>query len=184
MIRRPPRSTPLYSSAASDVYKRQVERRCACVFCINNLFAYICLGHRCLPVLQYIDAFCVACGVSVRAFFTCSIIIAEYNVGLLSYAVVCRPAGAASVMPLLTCVCYAPGLLHADVEELHISCGAPGPSARSVCTAGSRGEWVCAHTVDSPTLSLSRVCVSGVRSVFTPPRLRAIAVPSPCFDRY
>ena len=34
MIRRPPRSTPLYSSAASDVYKRQasfsrVPRRCA-----------------------------------------------------------------------------------------------------------------------------------------------------------
>src|SRR5665647_1990914 len=27
MIRRPPRSTPLYSSAASDVYKRQ---RCCC----------------------------------------------------------------------------------------------------------------------------------------------------------
>src|SRR5665647_3714373 len=26
MIRRPPRSTPLYSSAASDVYKRQVIR--------------------------------------------------------------------------------------------------------------------------------------------------------------
>eukprot|EP00826_Nyctotherus_ovalis_P016764 TRINITY_DN1487_c0_g1_i24.p1 TRINITY_DN1487_c0_g1~~TRINITY_DN1487_c0_g1_i24.p1 ORF type:complete len:101 (+),score=10.61 TRINITY_DN1487_c0_g1_i24:25-303(+) len=25
MIRRPPRSTPLYSSAASDVYKRQVN---------------------------------------------------------------------------------------------------------------------------------------------------------------
>src|SRR5660398_132367 len=25
MIRRPPRSTPLYSSAASDVYKRQLE---------------------------------------------------------------------------------------------------------------------------------------------------------------
>src|SRR5450759_1075209 len=25
MIRRPPRSTPLYSSAASDVYKRQIE---------------------------------------------------------------------------------------------------------------------------------------------------------------
>ena len=27
MIRRPPRSTPLYSSAASDVYKRQLQRR-------------------------------------------------------------------------------------------------------------------------------------------------------------
>src|SRR5660397_286373 len=27
MIRRPPRSTPLYSSAASDVYKRQVPQR-------------------------------------------------------------------------------------------------------------------------------------------------------------
>src|SRR5665647_67964 len=27
MIRRPPRSTPLYSSAASDVYKRQHKRR-------------------------------------------------------------------------------------------------------------------------------------------------------------
>src|SRR5660397_134508 len=26
MIRRPPRSTPLYSSAASDVYKRQLQR--------------------------------------------------------------------------------------------------------------------------------------------------------------
>src|SRR5450759_5997129 len=26
MIRRPPRSTPLYSSAASDVYKRQARR--------------------------------------------------------------------------------------------------------------------------------------------------------------
>src|SRR5665647_1692414 len=26
MIRRPPRSTPLYSSAASDVYKRQYQR--------------------------------------------------------------------------------------------------------------------------------------------------------------
>src|SRR5450759_5111276 len=25
MIRRPPRSTPLYSSAASDVYKRQIQ---------------------------------------------------------------------------------------------------------------------------------------------------------------
>ena len=25
MIRRPPRSTPLYSSAASDVYKRQLQ---------------------------------------------------------------------------------------------------------------------------------------------------------------
>eukprot|EP00826_Nyctotherus_ovalis_P003870 TRINITY_DN10801_c0_g2_i2.p2 TRINITY_DN10801_c0_g2~~TRINITY_DN10801_c0_g2_i2.p2 ORF type:complete len:117 (-),score=11.91 TRINITY_DN10801_c0_g2_i2:604-933(-) len=28
MIRRPPRSTPLYSSAASDVYKRQVHGGC------------------------------------------------------------------------------------------------------------------------------------------------------------
>ena len=28
MIRRPPRSTPLYSSAASDVYKRQVQNGC------------------------------------------------------------------------------------------------------------------------------------------------------------
>ena len=30
MIRRPPRSTPLYSSAASDVYKRQFETHAAC----------------------------------------------------------------------------------------------------------------------------------------------------------
>src|SRR5665647_1572553 len=27
MMRRPPRSTPLYSSAASDVYKRQLQHR-------------------------------------------------------------------------------------------------------------------------------------------------------------
>eukprot|EP00826_Nyctotherus_ovalis_P037277 TRINITY_DN3389_c0_g1_i14.p1 TRINITY_DN3389_c0_g1~~TRINITY_DN3389_c0_g1_i14.p1 ORF type:complete len:109 (-),score=20.45 TRINITY_DN3389_c0_g1_i14:142-447(-) len=37
MIRRPPRSTPLYSSAASDVYKRQVltlpERGVSLVVC-------------------------------------------------------------------------------------------------------------------------------------------------------
>src|SRR5665647_2957041 len=31
MIRRPPRSTPLYSSAASDVYKRQQKGRIRCV---------------------------------------------------------------------------------------------------------------------------------------------------------
>src|SRR5450759_1305513 len=31
MILRPPRSTPLYSSAASDVYKRQVEMLCLVV---------------------------------------------------------------------------------------------------------------------------------------------------------
>src|SRR5665647_1479087 len=30
MIRRPPRSTPLYSSAASDVYKRQLHHRLDC----------------------------------------------------------------------------------------------------------------------------------------------------------
>src|SRR5450759_4964847 len=30
MIRRPPRSTPLYSSAASDVYKRQTENDAIC----------------------------------------------------------------------------------------------------------------------------------------------------------
>src|SRR5660398_331971 len=31
MIRRPPRSTPLYSSAASDVYKRQVRAGLSCI---------------------------------------------------------------------------------------------------------------------------------------------------------
>ena len=31
MIRRPPRSTPLYSSAASDVYKRQISCCAACL---------------------------------------------------------------------------------------------------------------------------------------------------------
>ena len=35
MIRRPPRSTPLYSSAASDVYKRQVLQLCPEGSCIN-----------------------------------------------------------------------------------------------------------------------------------------------------
>ena len=39
MIRRPPRSTPLYSSAASDVYKRQEQGR-------NNLAAS---GQAVLP---------------------------------------------------------------------------------------------------------------------------------------
>src|SRR5660398_305554 len=50
MIRRPPRSTPLYSSAASDVYKRQsrqcsqnsaqpVQRLTSFVRCISTLWA-------------------------------------------------------------------------------------------------------------------------------------------------
>ena len=45
MIRRPPRSTPLYSSAASDVYKRQV---CLVLFCraaaLKEVYAHAVLG--------------------------------------------------------------------------------------------------------------------------------------------
>ena len=46
MIRRPPRSTPLYSSAASDVYKRQVYMLAAdaavaaAVFGLEHLISY------------------------------------------------------------------------------------------------------------------------------------------------
>src|SRR5665647_214902 len=58
MIRRPPRSTPLYSSAASDVYKRQVcVIYCGCPFCNNNEFVVVsaedhpicevCLSYDC-----------------------------------------------------------------------------------------------------------------------------------------
>eukprot|EP00826_Nyctotherus_ovalis_P057645 TRINITY_DN7890_c0_g1_i12.p1 TRINITY_DN7890_c0_g1~~TRINITY_DN7890_c0_g1_i12.p1 ORF type:complete len:315 (+),score=156.68 TRINITY_DN7890_c0_g1_i12:26-946(+) len=36
MIRRPPRSTPLYSSAASDVYKRQIKKRAEIVSAAAN----------------------------------------------------------------------------------------------------------------------------------------------------
>ena len=47
MIRRPPRSTPLYSSAASDVYKRQALRRA------RRLAVIICgslCARRALPL--------------------------------------------------------------------------------------------------------------------------------------
>ena len=38
MIRRPPRSTPLYSSAASDVYKRQPKKRIGIIsFNLKNI---------------------------------------------------------------------------------------------------------------------------------------------------
>src|SRR5665647_2740165 len=40
MIRRPPRSTPLYSSAASDVYKRQVW-----IYLYTNHYLPICRCH-------------------------------------------------------------------------------------------------------------------------------------------
>src|SRR5660398_282798 len=40
MIRRPPRSTPLYSSAASDVYKRQGEEGA------HQLVGHVDLGRR------------------------------------------------------------------------------------------------------------------------------------------
>src|SRR5665647_2865890 len=45
MIRRPPRSTPLYSSAASDVYKRQLY--------YNKKFVYHNTFHR--PYLLYLS---------------------------------------------------------------------------------------------------------------------------------
>eukprot|EP00826_Nyctotherus_ovalis_P005506 TRINITY_DN11247_c0_g1_i17.p1 TRINITY_DN11247_c0_g1~~TRINITY_DN11247_c0_g1_i17.p1 ORF type:complete len:234 (+),score=37.80 TRINITY_DN11247_c0_g1_i17:25-702(+) len=58
MIRRPPRSTPLYSSAASDVYKRQVlnneEHRlpqivlATILFCLIVYLAHLSRGNSCL----------------------------------------------------------------------------------------------------------------------------------------
>ena len=53
MIRRPPRSTPLYSSAASDVYKRQFVKRFA--LCYRT---FVC---RSCPVLSV----CPVCKVGV-----------------------------------------------------------------------------------------------------------------------
>ena len=44
MIRRPPRSTPLYSSAASDVYKRQGEARTPFVY--RNLGNMATIGRN------------------------------------------------------------------------------------------------------------------------------------------
>ena len=41
MIRRPPRSTPLYSSAASDVYKRQPLRRNVTIEDVGNAAAFL-----------------------------------------------------------------------------------------------------------------------------------------------
>src|SRR5674476_1526429 len=48
MIRRPPRSTPLYSSAASDVYKRQLKAFPREVFLSLPYFDGL---HRFLPAL-------------------------------------------------------------------------------------------------------------------------------------
>src|SRR5660397_152933 len=46
MIRRPPRSTPLYSSAASDVYKRQCVERLRPIGGIRGSSAAAPLKHR------------------------------------------------------------------------------------------------------------------------------------------
>src|SRR5660398_105062 len=48
MIRRPPRSTPLYSSAASDVYKRQCELRIGAYRLMSD-------GEENLPSLEKLD---------------------------------------------------------------------------------------------------------------------------------
>ena len=50
MIRRPPRSTPLYSSAASDVYKRQLCD-CTLVYYMNTYTGMSYPGH-----LKYTEA--------------------------------------------------------------------------------------------------------------------------------
>src|SRR5660397_213030 len=41
MIRRPPRSTPLYSSAASDVYKRQLHYILILANCLSWIFRFL-----------------------------------------------------------------------------------------------------------------------------------------------
>src|SRR5660398_264472 len=50
MIRRPPRSTPLYSSAASDVYKRQMARDTSpqCKQCRREGDKLYLKGERCI----------------------------------------------------------------------------------------------------------------------------------------
>src|SRR5660397_228514 len=50
MIRRPPRSTPLYSSAASDVYKRQTQHSVAALRSIGiQPDAIVCRADRDIP---------------------------------------------------------------------------------------------------------------------------------------
>src|SRR5665647_3459265 len=63
MIRRPPRSTPLYSSAASDVYKRQVpcsvRRPCRC--CMTTLIVPLSLIHISEPTRRTPISYAVFC---------------------------------------------------------------------------------------------------------------------------
>src|SRR3546814_7797141 len=56
MIRRPPRSTPLYSSAASDVYKRQPFIDCiaSCHRIHANPSSFLCLYHLSMPQFAWI----------------------------------------------------------------------------------------------------------------------------------
>ena len=55
MIRRPPRSTPLYSSAASDVYKRQIHRA---LNGLTGLNVHISQAER---KLQHLSTECTSC---------------------------------------------------------------------------------------------------------------------------
>eukprot|EP00826_Nyctotherus_ovalis_P047789 TRINITY_DN5547_c0_g1_i6.p1 TRINITY_DN5547_c0_g1~~TRINITY_DN5547_c0_g1_i6.p1 ORF type:complete len:131 (-),score=5.21 TRINITY_DN5547_c0_g1_i6:562-930(-) len=50
MIRRPPRSTPLYSSAASDVYKRQANTQCL----LKQRNALVVEAYSVEPSCQYL----------------------------------------------------------------------------------------------------------------------------------
>src|SRR5450759_981843 len=63
MIRRPPRSTPLYSSAASDVYKRQVQDNAVRRSTEARLFAELARGHQetsCRSVDSSVEAVVIA----------------------------------------------------------------------------------------------------------------------------
>src|SRR5665647_3831356 len=65
MIRRPPRSTPLYSSAASDVYKRQPFF--SGFYSKDSIIEAVELSH--LPGAGF-AYFAVVAGVFVTAFYT------------------------------------------------------------------------------------------------------------------
>src|SRR5450759_777292 len=63
MIRRPPRSTPLYSSAASDVYKRQVQDNAVRRSTEARLFAELARGQQetsCRSVDSSVEAVVIA----------------------------------------------------------------------------------------------------------------------------
>eukprot|EP00826_Nyctotherus_ovalis_P066702 TRINITY_DN988_c0_g1_i5.p3 TRINITY_DN988_c0_g1~~TRINITY_DN988_c0_g1_i5.p3 ORF type:complete len:104 (+),score=7.01 TRINITY_DN988_c0_g1_i5:25-312(+) len=88
MIRRPPRSTPLYSSAASDVYKRQAQEDLKVCRIIKAVIAHFVFSTAQLVQIQHLPHISVTHRNIVAALHPC-VLVKYYLVDYLYVFCLC-----------------------------------------------------------------------------------------------